>query len=159
MQSAVSRSEHGSGPEFRGGTVAGRKRGRPAFAPTPAQRRRVAIAAGCGMAHEQIAIGLNISRETLEKHFEHELSVGAYERRMEVFEGLHKAAKKGNAAAVKLYAQLNPQIAPPPLERNAPGAEKPEKPLGKKEQAQADAQVAQRGTDWNDLLPGPKAIQ
>lgn len=119
-------------------------------------RRRVAIAAGCGMSHEEIAIGLDISRPTLEKHFEHELSVGAYQKRMEVFEGLHRAAKKGNAAAVRLFTLINPQIAPPPVHTAA--APKEQK-RGKKEQAEMDAVTAQQGTDWGDILPSSKALQ
>lgn len=116
---------------------------RPQFKPTPAQRRKVAIAAGGGMSHEEIALGLGISRPTLEKHFERELSVGAYEKRLEVLVAMHACAKKGNVAAQKAYAALSPQIASPPAE----------KPKGKKEQAQEDAKTAAAGTDWESLLP------
>lgn len=119
------------------------KSGRPAFRPTAAQRRRVSIAAGAGMAHEEIAIGLGISRNTLAKYFEGELSVGAYSRRLEVLDAMHKTAVKGNVAAQKAYVALTPAAAPTPVE----------KPLGKKEQAQADAVTAAEGTGWDDLLP------
>lgn len=121
------------------------KRGRPAFKPTPAQRRKVSVAAGAGMSHEEIALGLGIARNTLEKHFEQELSVGAYSRRLEVLDAMHRTAVKGNVAAQKAYVALTPAVAAPPVPA--------EKPKGKKEQAEADATSAARGTDWDDLLP------
>lgn len=120
------------------------KSGRPAFKPTAAQRRKVSVAAGAGMSHEEIALGLGIARNTLEKHFEQELSVGAYSRRLEVLDAMHRTAVKGNVAAQKAYVALTPAMAAPPAE--------PEKPKGKKEQAEADATTAARGTDWDDLL-------
>lgn len=130
---------------------------RPKFKPTPAQRRRVAITAGAGMAHEVIAISLGISRNTLEKHFEFELSVGAYQKRAEVIEAMHAAAKNGNVAAQKAYAAMNePRIAAPPVPKDRPMME--QKPEGKKAQQQADAVTAAVGTDWDNLL-GPRAVQ
>lgn len=128
-----------------------RKRGRPEFKPSAAQRRKVAIAAGAGMSHEEIALGLGISRPTLEKHFEHELSVGAYEKRLEALDALHRSAKKGNVAAIKAYTAMTPRASAPP-EPTKPG-----KPEGKKAQQQADAQTAQVGTDWEDILPRPSS--
>lgn len=119
---------------------------RPPFKPTPAMRKRVAIAAGAGMSHEEIALGLGIARNTLAKHFEKELSTGAYEKRLAVLDAMHRAALKGNVAAQKAYVALTPQAAAPPVAK--------EKPLGKKEQAQADAVTAGQGTEWGDLI-GP----
>lgn len=131
------------------------KRGRPEYAPTKAQRDRVAIAAGGGMAHEEIALGLGISRTTLLKHFRLELSVGAYEKRLEVLQAMFKSAKGGNVAAQKAYVGLTPALSAPPAE--AEQAEKtPAK--GKKEQAKEDAVTAQVGTEWGDLLPGAGRI-
>lgn len=135
-------------------------RGRPEYRPTPQTRRRVAIAAGAGMSHEQIAIALEISRQTLAKHFERELSIGAYRKRMDVVEALHKAANKGSVAAAKAYMALTPAAAAPPVPK---GDEAPKEPkpvvLGKKEQAQADATTAQVGTDWETLLPPAATAQ
>jgi hypothetical protein len=128
--------------------------GRPAFAPTAAMRKRVAIAAGGGMSHEEIALGLGLARNTLEKYFERELSIGAYEKRLEVLQAMQQAAKRGNVAAQKAYMQLTPRAAAPPL----PMPEK-SKPEGKKAQAQADAQTAHVGTDWDTLLKAPVAVQ
>lgn len=131
--------------------------GLPEFVPTLELRDRVATSAGAGMDHEQIAIALEISIDALERHFGHELTIGAYRKRMDVFEALHAEAKKGSASAAKLYLALVPQLAAPPAP--APkGDETPEKAqkapvLGKKEKAQADATTAQVGTDWEALLP------
>ncbi len=121
------------------------KSGRPAFKPTPAQRRKVSVAAGAGMSHEEIALGLGIARNTLEKYFEQELSVGAYSRRLEVLDAMHRTAVKGNVSAQKAYVALTPAMAAPPAPK--------EEPKGKKEQQAADAVTAAEGTDWADLLP------
>lgn len=130
-----------------------RNMARPTYQPTVLTRRKVSIAAGAGMSHEEIALALGISRNTLEKHFEKELSIGAYERRLEVLSAMHKAAKGGNVAAQKAYMQLTPRPAAPPPEKPA------SKPLGKKEQAQADAASAQVGTEWGNLLKPAATLQ
>lgn len=118
------------------------KSGRPPFKPTPAQRRKVAIAAAGGMAHEEIAVALGICRNTLTKHFEKELSVGAHQKRMDVLEAMARAALKGNVAAAKAFLANTPGLAAPPVEP----------PVGKKEQANLDAKTAAAGTEWDDLI-------
>lgn len=134
---------------------------RPTYKPTAADRRKVAIAAGAGLSHEEIAIGLGIARNTLEKHFEAELSHGAYAKRLEVLMAMHAAAKRGNVAAQKAYTSLPmPRAAATPLPADEAGAPKTKAAAkGKKEQAHADAIGAQAGTDWQDLLPGSSALQ
>jgi hypothetical protein len=128
---------------------------RPTFKPTAAQRRTVSIAAGGGMAHADIAEALGISRPTLLKHFEVELSVMAKLRRMEVLQAMFVAAKKGNVAAQKAFVAMTPTSAVPPLPAEF---EKPKAAaVGKKEQAQAEAQVAHVGTEWEELLKRPSA--
>jgi hypothetical protein len=122
----------------------------------------VAIAAGGGMIHEQIAIAIGISEPTLRKHFGHELTEGAYRKRIEVIEALRKVAAKGNVSAAKAYLALEPQLAAPPFDRpgestvDKPAAAPPAPPqpreLGKKAQAQADAATAHVGTEWEHLL-------
>lgn len=123
------------------------------FEPKPKQRREVSIAAGAGVSHEEIALGLGISRPTLEKHFAYELTTGACRRRQEVLNAMFKAAKAGNVAAQKAYAAMTPRAAAPPLPQPDPG-----KPEGKKAQAQTLAGTAQLGTDWESLLP-PGQVQ
>jgi hypothetical protein len=119
-------------------------------------RAKVASSAGAGVSHEQIAIALGISRTTLLKHFGTELSRAAYSRQMDVAHAMYLAAKKGNVAAQKAYMAMTPKASALPLP--APEAEKSPK-LGKKEQANADAQVAQVGTDWDSLLQMPALPQ
>lgn len=114
-------------------------------------RRNVSICAGGGMAHQDIAVALGISRNTLEKHFEAELSVGASQRRMEVLAAMHRAAKGGNVTAQKAYIAMTPTPSVPPVPEPEVGTKAPK--LGKKEQADADAKTAAVGTEWGDLLP------
>jgi hypothetical protein len=124
---------------------------RPPFKPTAAQKRTVAIAAGGGMTHEEIALGLGISRVTLDKYFGLELSAGASQKRLEVLNAMFAAAKKGNVSAQRAYIAFDPKPAAPPLpaEPKAPAK-------GKKEQAQDDAVTAAKGTGWDELL-APRA--
>lgn len=121
--------------------------GRPPFKPTKGQRELVSIAAGGGMAHDEIALALGISRNTLEKYFGAELSRVAFQRRMDVLRANYQSAVTGNVAAQKAYLSRMPTaaVAPP-----APEDAKP--PLGKKDQANADAVGAEAGTSWENLL-------
>jgi hypothetical protein len=128
---------------------------RPTFKPTAVQRQKVAVAAGAGMAHEDIAVGLGISRNTLEKHFKVELSTAAYGRRMDVLLSLFRAAKKGSSSAAKAYLANEPRLAVPPMPAPdvTPGKPAvPEERLGKKAQAEVDARTAGAGGEWGDLL-------
>src|SRR5690606_8281401 len=122
------------------------KPGRPAYKSTPVTRRKVTNAAAAGMSHEEIAIALGVSRNTLEKRYEKELSTGALNRRMEVIDAMTRTARKGNVSAQKALLAMTPTLAAPPVV--------PEKPKGKKEQQAADAVTAAQGTEWGDLLPG-----
>ena len=138
--------------------------GRPELKITAAMRRKVSIGAAGGMSHESLAAALGMSRNSLEKHFEAELGVGAAQRRLEVFEALHAAAKKGSVAAAKAFLTA-------PVSR-APVAQEPERtdieaaaeaglPVldGKKAQANAAAKVAAVGTDWEALLSPRGQVQ
>lgn len=123
------------------------------------------------MLHEQIAIALEISTDTLRKYYEHELSVGASQRRLDVLEALYRVVmKKGSTSAAKVYLANEPQVAaaPQPAGQGAgqPTAGAPAAPspaaaakLGKKEQAAADAVTAAEGTDWSALLPRSGRLQ
>lgn len=123
------------------------KTGRPPHKPTAAMRRRVSIAAGAGMPHDDIALAIGISTPTLCKWYASELSTEAHKRRMENFESLFSAAMKGNVSAMKAYAAASPQAAAPDPEPAGAGEK-----LGKKAQASADAKTAHVDTEWSDLL-------
>lgn len=106
------------------------------------------------MSHEQIALGLGITKPTLYKHFGEELSTGAAQKRMEAMEALFAAARRGNAAAARTFLAISAAPAPSKPPAPAPDAKQPKaERLGKKEQAQADAVGAQAGTEWDNLLP------
>ena len=119
------------------------------------------------MRHEDIALALGINRDTLTKYYEQELSIGAMERRAEVMQALHAAAKRGSSSAAKAYLLLEPQLAAPPAPEGdqsaapaaAPAAEPRPARVGKKEQQKADAVTAQQGTDWDGLLPSGAPLQ
>lgn len=122
-----------------------RTRGRPELVPTAKMRRQVAIAAGAGMKHEDIAIGLGITDKTLRKHFRLELTAGAAAKRMEVLTGLYLAAKRGSAAAAKSYLAHTPEARPyAPKKPASEPDRKPESspPPGKKEMARRRAAAA-----------------
>jgi AcrR family transcriptional regulator len=106
------------------------------------------------MSHADIAAGLGIARNTLEKHYAEELTEGAYARRLDVLEALFRAATgaKPNVTAAKAYMAIAPKLPGPPAPPEASDDDKPEK-LGKKERAQRDAASAGRGTGWEDILP------
>lgn len=129
--------------------------GRPKLEFTATQRRKVAVAAAGGMSHEAIAEALGISRNSLEKHFQSELSTVAHQRRMEVLMAQFQAAKRGNVSAQKAFLANEPQAAVPPLPMNPPALAPTPARRGKKEQAQAEAVTAARGTEWDEILPKP----
>lgn len=125
-------------------------------------RSRVSTCAAAGWSHETIARTIGIARETLLKYFADDLELGAMRKKAEALEGLQKAAKKGNAAAVRLFLQMYPELTPggerPPAEAPAKAAMAPK--LGKKEQAQAEATTAQeKDPEWRELLPRPSVLQ
>jgi hypothetical protein len=128
--------------------------GRPEHQPTVATRRRVESAAGSGLSHEGIAMALGIDRGTLEKHYRHELTVGAHVARVEIVEAMRWAAKKGNVAAARLYLQGAEK---PPAMQAPLGSEAPQRlpiaPAGIKAERDQMAKTAQEGTEWADLLP------
>lgn len=127
------------------------------------------------MLHEEIALALGISRPTLRKHYQHELSIGASQCRQAVLQAMFKAATgKGSTAAAKVYLASLPEFeappmpageespvqppAPPPPETASAPAPRPAK-LGKKEQAELDAHSAADGTPWDELLPRGTPLQ
>ena len=62
------------------------------FVPTDDHRHQVSMMLGCGLNHEQVALVLNISRNTLEKHFRAELAVGDTKHNALVAQSLFQAA-------------------------------------------------------------------
>jgi hypothetical protein len=103
----------------------------------------------CGEPADVIARSLGISTPTLMKHFAEELENGHANRRRELTTWMFETAAKGNAAMQKHLDQMG-RVAPPTADREAKPI-RPEK-LGKKEQAQAEAETAHEQSDWGSLL-------
>lgn len=132
--------------------------GRPEFKATAEQRERVEILIGGGMAIEEIAAALNLSKNTLKKHFGIELRMGRSKKRAEVLEAMYNSAKGGNVSAQKSYITLNALADADDAVRNPhddKSAATPRVPaLGKKDMADRVAETAGLGTEWaKDLDP------
>lgn len=125
---------------------------RPQHEPTGMTRIQVSIAAAAGMPHDQIALAIDVSRGTLEKHYKHELTAGACKRRMEVLQATHMSAMHGNVSAQRLLLDLQAK-APAQAPEEKPAAADRAPKLGKKAQAKQDASQAEQGTGWAGLLP------
>lgn len=126
---------------------------RPEFEPSSFQREKVEIWAGGGMPQQAMADALGISRNTLLKHFERELAIGAAKRRADVVEAMYRSARKGSVSAQKAY--LAAGDAAPRLPANQPAAPEPEpkpEPVGKKEAARRAARTAHEGNVWGELV-------
>lgn len=143
------------------------KRGSRGPAPKPIskeQRDKVRLWAAGGIAEEQIAYLLKISRNTLRKRYPRELDQGNAIERARNLERLQAAADKGNVAAIKhLDAKLQAAAAQrawtadePDATQAAPAAQ----PGGKGKHSKKEAVVAaaeqalQPTGDWgSDLMP------
>ncbi len=135
--------------------MAVKKRGRPAFKPTPALRRKVEQCVFGGMPKTEIAAGLGIDENTLRKHFEHELHIGLSRRRVEVLDLLFSAARKGNVTAQKKLEEMGARAAAeanfhdrPEKEPHHPDAAPKPPKLGKKEVATASARDMLHDEEW-----------
>jgi hypothetical protein len=77
---------------------------RPSFTPTERQRSDVAIMAGSGRRHENMAAKLGIAPKTLRKHFRKELSVGAIEAHLGIRKTLYGMATSGRNLRATMQA-------------------------------------------------------
>lgn len=124
--------------------------GRPEFEPTLRQREEVVYGKAIDWSDDKIAKFLGISRTTLLKHFDDELTQGVDTLRIQVVRDLRNAARKSAAAAEK-FLRL------PGMIGGAQALPTPEAPtdeverLGKKEQAERRAVTAHQGTSWGEL--------
>lgn len=130
--------------------------GRPPFNPTPALRKDVRLMKADGWADDRIALRLGISRTTLLKHFGTELALGADIERLETLRDLKRAARKGNASAIKMLLLITGNG----TAVDAIGGDVTEKvrvrPKGKKQVVLEEALSAGQDGDWgDDLKPLP----
>ena len=132
--------------------------GRPPHEPTATARRRVAVLAGGGWSQDDIAAVLEIDRNTLAKHYMHELTVGAREKREEILEAMRKAAKKGSVPAARLYLQNIGQVLPATALADESIAPSPIAD-GLKAARDRAATTAHTGTEWAEVLARSKPLQ
>jgi hypothetical protein len=118
--------------------------GRPEFIPTDGQRAQVKAMAAYGVPQDDIAKVVGCSTHTLRKHFWSELEVAAIEANAKVAQSLFRKAVEGNGKEAVTAAIFW-------LKCRAGWRDMTVEP-GKKEQAEAVAMTAERGTDWDQLL-------
>ncbi len=80
-----------------------KKKGRPAFEVTDEQRMQVKTLAGYGLNQNQIASILEITRQTLAKHFSVELEKGKSLALAQAASSLFNNIKKGKEASIFFY--------------------------------------------------------
>lgn len=82
-----------------------KKRGRPRFAPTDAQRERVVALKAIGATNETVARILGIDRETLTANFKEEIETGVVDILGQVVGTLFKQALAGDTTALIFIAK------------------------------------------------------
>jgi hypothetical protein len=124
------------------------KGGRPAHAPDDRSRQMVEVLSGFGIPQDKIADVIGVDGKTLRKHYATELQRGAATVEAKLVGNLLKLAGGSDGTALKaitfaLQCRFGWSLyAPPP----------PERPLGKKEQLQMEAETAHAGNSWGELL-------
>lgn len=109
----------------------------------------VEVLAGFAIPQDKIALVLGIDRNTLAKHYMGELERGGALVEAQLGANLLRLSQGSDGTALKAtmfalttrfgWSQYVPR---PPAEE----------PLGKKEQAQLDAETAHEGSDWSRLV-------
>lgn len=134
-----------------------KKGGRPEWEPTQQQRNMIEAMSGYGLQDYEIAKVLEVSGPTLRKHCWRELELGHLKMNAKVAQSLFKITqdpKNPKQAAACMFwmkcragwREMDPLVPREP-------------PLGKKEQADRDAQTADEGTEWDGLLNPRTPIQ
>jgi len=127
--------------------------GRKPFNATAALRRDVELMKADGWSDDRVAAQLEISRTTLLKHFAKELEFGADKVRRNQLRNLDRAARKGSVPAANSLLRRADTIPGGSIRPDPAGDETPKAPpLGKKEQANLEAQNAAEGTSWAKLI-------
>lgn len=124
--------------------------GRPAWAPSDDDRETAKIMKAQGASHEVIAAALGVSEPTLRKHLSLDLDIAIAEKTAEVMKARFKSAVAGNVTAQNKFLELAGTV--PDVSKKRVKKEV----LGKKEQADIDAQSAHANTSWGDVLDGEK---
>lgn len=80
-------------------------RGRPTFKPTDKQRLMVEDLSGFGMPHDQIAMSIGITDDTLRKYFADDLIRGKAKANAQIAQTLFNKAMKGDTIALIFWAK------------------------------------------------------
>ena len=125
------------------------KGGRPAHQPTAKDQQMVEVLAGFAIPTAKICDVIGIDQKTLFKHYERELQVGAAKVEATLVGNLLTLAKGKDGTALKaIMFALNCRFG---WSAYVPRPEM-EKPLGKKELADLEAQSAHQESDWSRLV-------
>jgi hypothetical protein len=126
--------------------TAKKARGRPEYVPTDEAREKVQILRAQGMSKEAIAVAIDVHVDTLVKHFSVELDCAVAKKTAEVMLARFRSAIGGSVPAQNKFLELAGAIPPAPKKQQRKPA------LGKKEQAEADAQEPPAESDWGTVL-------
>jgi len=77
-----------------------RPRGRPPHVPTDRDRRQVEVMTGLGLTQEQIGKILNVSEDTLQRHYADEIASGVAKANVQVAQNLFNIATSRDSGAV-----------------------------------------------------------
>jgi len=124
--------------------------GRPSFKKTKENQELVALLRADGWTQERIAAYLGCDVKTLAKYFSRELQHGSDLIRGMALQVTLQRMRQGNSVATGRLLELTLEAGAVAIPI-APKADKPA-PLGKKEQANAEAEVAHENTAWGAIL-------
>jgi len=83
------------------------------YRPTKRDRRRVSKMAGCGMTVEEIGTVLELSHQTVSKHFKYELAASALTKNASVAGALYKQATRyGHVGAMTFWLKCRARWKP-----------------------------------------------
>ena len=127
--------------------------GRPPHEPSPQTRAMVETFSAFGIPQDDIARVIGITAPTLREHYRDEIDLGLIKANAKVAQNLFTIACKQTREgldAAKFWLRTRAgwsEYAPPP-------SRSPDSPesLGKKAQANLEAETAHEGTEWGGLL-------
>ena len=136
--------------------------GRPTFKPPARLRRRVAELVAAATSQDEIATAIDVAPKTLRKHFRAELDSGRRKSKVTLSPCV---TPKQDTPLDYMLAVMNDTTTDPARRDRMAIAAAPylharlgDMSLGKKQQAKVDAELAGKGTAWEDLLhPQPTA--
>ena len=126
------------------------KGGRPKYQVSDKDREIVKLMAGHNIPQEKISIALDISINTLCKHFKKELSIAAVQFEAQLISNLFNLAKGKDGTAFRANEfLLNCRFG---WSRYAAPIPPKEPSLGKKEQLDMAARTGHEDSEWGELL-------